>query len=446
MSSIRLRLLKWLIGPILLINLAGASLTYLLAWVPAQLAFDQGLVDSAAGLASLLSSDTRGAAIVLPPQASQLLRANEVDAVYFVVRSAGGVLLAGDPDFPWRAPSTQGALDERMRGEPVRLVLRTARSGGEVVQIGVAKTLRKQTQTRAAIVRALVLLETLLLAALAGLLWFSVTAGLLPLQRMRMDLAQRAAGDLAPIDTEGVPDEVIPVVAGFNDLLGQLQAGAKTQQDFLADMAHQLRTPLAGIKLQLEWLALRHADDPETRHSLQLMLQANERMIRHSNQLLAMARAEPSRFARVRVEPVDLAQLVGEAVQVFVDAAAKKHIDIGFDLAPAPLAGDPGLLRDLIDNLVDNALRYTPPGGRVTVQVAASARGSMLVVEDSGPGIAPRHRGEVFERFVRLDDKTPGSGLGLAIVRDIVAAHGALISIGGEVGKGAVFTVVFPAA
>jgi two-component system sensor histidine kinase TctE len=227
-------------------------------------------------------------------------------------------------------------------------------------------------------------------------------------------------------------------------LLGQLQAGAKAQQDFLADMAHQLRTPLAGIKLQLEWLGARHGADPETVHSLHLMQQSNERMIRHSNQLLALARAEPSRFAKARLELLDLAELVGEAVQVFVDAAARKRIDIGFELAPAPLAGDPALLRDLIDNLVDNAVRYTPSGGCVTVRVASGERGAMLVVEDSGPGIAPRHRAEVFERFARLDEKTPGSGLGLAIVRDIVLAHGALISIGGEPGQGAVFTVVFP--
>ena len=444
MTSIRLRLLKWLIVPLLLINLAGASLIYLLAWVPAQQAFDQSLADAAGALAGLLRKDGAQVAIDLPSQAAQVLRASNADAVYFAVRTPDGRLLAGDPDFPSRDQAVQGVFDERMRGEPVRLVLRQASVGGALVRIGVAKTLRKQAQTRAAIVRALVLLETLLMAALAGMVWFSVTAGLSPLSHMRMTLAKRASGDLAPIDTAGVPDEVAPVVAAFNDLLGQLQAGAKSQQDFLADMAHQLRTPLAGTKLQLEWLAARHVDDPDTLHSVRLMLQANERMIRHSNQLLALARAEPTRFAKPRLEQVDLADLVREAIQVFVDAAAKKHIDIGFDLAPAPLAGDPGLLRDLIDNLVDNAVRYTPAGGSVTVRVASGERAAMLVVEDSGPGIAPHQRTQMFERFVRLDDKTPGSGLGLAIVRDIVLAHGARICVGGEVGQGATFTVVFP--
>jgi two-component system sensor histidine kinase TctE len=447
MNSIRLRLLRWLIVPILLINLAGASLTYMLAWVPAQQAFDQGLVDATLALAARMGVLEGGgpgsAAIGLPTEAEQVLRANEVDAVYFAVRTTGGRLLAGDADFPVRTPAA-GAFDDSMRGEPVRLYLRSVMVGGETVRIGVAKTLRKRAQTRAAIVRALVLLETLLVSALVGMIWFSVSAGLQPLRRVRMTLEQRAIGDVAPIDTAQVPDEVIPVVAGFNELLGQLQSGAKAQQDFLADMAHQLRTPLAGIKLQLEWLGARHASDEDTVHSLRLMLQANERMIRHSNQLLALARAEPSRFVKARLERTDLADLVREAIQVFASAAARKQIDIGFELSPARLAGDPGLLRDLIDNLIDNAVRYTPPGGSVTVRVAAPLGAAMLVVEDSGPGIAPRHRSEVFDRFVRLDDKVPGSGLGLAIVRDIVAAHGAEIGIGGEPGQGAVFTVLFP--
>lgn len=443
MSSIRLRLLIWLIGPILLINLAGASLTYLLAWVPAQQAFDQSLVNAAGALAARLRTETVGAHIDLPPQAEQVLRANDADAVYFAVRTDGGRLLAGDPDFPTRS-TPLGAFDDSMRGEAVRVYLRQAMAGGEPVRIGVARTLRKQAQTRAAIVRALVLFETLLVLALVGVIWFSVNAGLLPLTRMRMTLEQRSIGELAPIAAAGVPLELAPVVAGFNDLLEQLQTGAKTQQDFLADMAHQLRTPLAGIQLQLEWLGARHGADPDTLRSLNLVQLSNQRMIRHSNQLLALARAEPSRFAKARLEPVDLAGLVQQAVQVFVDAAAKKRIDIGFELTPAPVAGDPALLRDLIDNLVDNAVRYTPPGGSVTVRVAAGAGRAMLVVEDTGPGIAPRHRHDVFERFVRLDEQSTGSGLGLAIVHDIVLAHGAAIGIGGEVGQGAVMTVLFP--
>jgi two-component system sensor histidine kinase TctE len=339
MSSIRVRLLKWLVGPILLVNLAGAALATMLAWTPAQLRFDQGLSATA------------------------------------------GALLA---------------------------------------------------------------LEALFTLVLVGLIWFSVTNGLQPLARLSAMLRARDADDLAPVGEHDAPVELAPVVAAFDELLAKLQAGANARHDFLANVAHQLRTPLAGVKLQLEWLAARHADDADSVHSIRLMLLSNERMIRQTNQLLALARAEPSHFEKTRLEPLDLAALVEQSIQHFVDQAVKNGIDLGFELAPVPIAGDPFLLRDLIDNLVDNALRYTPAHGTVTVSCYREGRFGVLAVEDSGPGIAPAERERVFDRFVRLDDKTTGSGLGLAIVRDIAHAHGATVSIDSRAGgAGAVFAVRF---
>ncbi|HBF49251.1 MAG TPA: sensor histidine kinase, partial [Massilia sp.] len=249
-----------------------------------------------------------------------------------------------------------------------------------------------------------------------------------------------------PLDDAGMPRELAPVVDAFNALLGRIEAGARAQDEFRANVAHQLRTPLAGLQLQLEWLAARHATDPDSARSLGLMLQANARMIRQTNQLLSLERAEPNRFARSRLLPVDLAELVAESIQHFVESAAAKDIDLGFELEAAPLQGDRFLLRDLVDNLVDNALRYTPTGGRVTVACGAGGEGgSFLRVEDNGPGIPPHLRTRVFERFVRLDEQTTGSGLGLAIVRDIANLHGADLVLGEpEAGSGAVFTVHFP--
>ncbi len=445
MNSIRLRLLKRLIGPILLLNVAGAGLTYMLAWVPAQLAFDQGLADAAGALSLRLRAGAQGAAIDLPSEAEQILRANDVDAFYFSVRAASGRLLAGDAAFPAQRRGEAGAYDDTINNEAVRVAFRRASAGGEAIQIGVAQTMRKRVQVRSAVVRVLVLLETLVTLALVGMIWFSVSSGLLPLARMRANLNRREAADLAPIDSGEVPYELEPVVGAFNELLAKVQTGATAQHDFLADVAHQLRTPLAGFKLQLEWLAVRHAADPETIHSVHLMLLSNERMIRQSNQLLALARAEPSHFEKTRLEAIDLAHLVEQVVQYFVDEAGKKQIDIGFDLLPTPVAGDGFLLRDLIDNLIDNAVRYTPPHGTVTVRCYPDGEHGVLEIEDSGPGIAPHQRAMVFERFVRLDDKSTGSGLGLAIVRDIALAHGAHVSIGnGEHGKGMLLSVRFP--
>jgi two-component system sensor histidine kinase TctE len=448
MTSIRLRLLKWLIGPILLLNLAGASLAYLLAWIPAQQAFDQAIGDAAAALAARLVPGPDHALLDLPKQAEQLLRTDETDAIYFVVRGPDGVLVAGDADFPALPRVPPGAtFDAAMRGEPVRVAQRSARVGASIVQVAVAKTVRKRQQIRAAIVRAMVPLALLFTLAMVGLAWFSVSRALAPLARMRSDLNGRDGHDLTPVDTD-VPYELAPVVSAFNNLLGKVEAGARAQHDFLADVAHQLRTPLAGVKLQLEWMAARHGAEPESARSIALMRASNERAIRQTNQLLALARAEPSRFERKRLESLDLALLVQESIQHFVEEAAKKRIDLGFELAPAQVAGDGFLLRDLIDNLVDNALRYTPPGGTVTVSCGRDggrAGQGWLVVEDSGPGIPAASRELVFSRFVRLADKTSGSGLGLAIVRDIAAAHGARVAIGEREGGGAVFTVRFPA-
>ena len=445
MNSIRLRLLKWLVGPILVVNLAGAALTYLLAWTPAQLAFDQGLADAAQVLAARVRQGPQGAVLDLPAQAEQVLRADRADATYFAVRKANGTLVAGDSDFPLLAAS--GMQDAVARGEPVRVATASVSAGGETVHVAVAKTLRKRAQIQSATIRAVVLVEGLFTLALVGLVWFSVTSGLLPLARMRASLNARDGADLAPIADEAVPYELTPVVSAFNDLLGKLQAGARAQQDFLANVAHQLRTPLAGMKLQLEWLGQRHAADADSVRSLGLMLQSSERMIRQTNQLLALARAEPSRFEKARLETLDLSRLVAETVQYFVDEAGKKDIDIGFDLEPAEVAGDSFLLRDLVDNLVDNAVRYTPAGGTVTVRcLRGQDGGGVLEIEDSGPGI-PRHlRAQAFQRFVRLDDRIAGSGLGLAIVRDIAQAHGATIEMAdGHAGAGMMLTVRFPA-
>ncbi|MBA5688779.1 sensor histidine kinase [Rugamonas apoptosis] len=459
MPSIRLRLLRWLIGPILLLNLAGGALTYLLAWMPAQIAFDQALSDAAGALGARLAERDGHWQIDLPRQAEQVLRNDQTDAVFFAVRDGVGsgtnagaaALLAGDADFP--APPAahvggggKGALpayDTLMRGEAVRAVALRPASGGPVITV--AKTLRKRGQVRAAIVRVLLLLEAAFTLASVGLIWFSVTNGLAPLNRMRADLNARAGDDLSPIVAERVPFELGPVVLAFNGLLDRVSDGARAQHDFLANVAHQLRTPLAGLKTQLEWLAQRHSA-PDTAQSVRLMLSSTERMIRQTNQLLALARAEPSHFEKTRLEPVALASLVEDAIQHFVEQAALKHIDLGFDLAPTTVQGDRFLLRDLIDNLIDNAVRYTPAQGTVTVSCRPLDGGGMLAVEDSGPGIAPAKRDQVFSRYVRLDDKTHGSGLGLAIVRDIALAHGASITLdAGAQGRGARFEVRFPA-
>ena len=438
MSSIRLRLLKWLVGPILVFNLGAAALTYLLAWTPAQLAFDESLRGAASGLASRVDAEGLDA---LTEQHG--IEDGAGEASWTALHDAAGNLLAGSAELP--PPRRAGLADARLQDEPVRVAVAEVEWEGQGVRVSIARTVRARQQVRSAIVRSLVLLQGVFSLALVGLVWLSVGNGLAPLARLRKRLDARGSADLAPLADAGMPRELVPVVGAFNALLGRIEAGARAQDEFRANVAHQLRTPLAGLQLQLEWLAARHAGDPESARSLALMLQANERMIRQTNQLLSLERAEPNRFARARLLPLDLSQLVAESIQHFVEQAAARDIDLGFELERAPLQGDRFLLRDLIDNLVDNALRYTPVGGRVTVACGPGMAGSFLRVEDNGPGIAPHLRGKVFERFVRLDEQTTGSGLGLAIVRDIANLHGAELNLGEPAtGSGAVFTIQFP--
>ncbi|GAB2843675.1 sensor histidine kinase N-terminal domain-containing protein [Pseudoduganella ginsengisoli] len=449
-GSIRLRLMTCLIGPFVLISLIAGVLTYLLAWLPAQMAYDQNLFDAASALGARLDVKDGAWRMDLPPQAEQVLRSGDIDRVAFAVRD-GSAQVAGDRDFPpLRKPPKVGvpiAYDGVAGGEPVRIAaLRVSRGQREAV-IGVAKTVRMRAQIRQTALRALLALGVVATVGSIGLAWLSVTNGLRPLDRMRSHLNARSRDDLEPIPPEGVPYELEPVVLAFNGLLARVESAAQAQQDFLADAAHQLRTPLAGLQAQLEWLAQRHRD-PETAHTVALMLSATERMARQSKQLLALARAESGHLEKSVLAPMQLDALVGECVQQFVEQAARKHIDLGFELEPAAVLGERFLLRDLIDNLIDNALRYTPEHGMVTVRCRQSPeQGSVLEVEDSGPGIPPPLRSAVFDRHVRLDSKLTGNGLGLAIVRDIAAVHGATVAVGtGAQGVGALFTVRFPAS
>ncbi len=441
MASLRVRLLRWLIVPILLVNVAAGALTYTLAWLPARLAFDQSLLDAGTALAARVEGTAAAPRVDLPAAARRALRGDATDAGFFVVRDAVGRLLAGDADFPTDAADGQ-AFDAILRGEAVRAVLLRADGGATV---GVARTVRKRDQARAAIVRSLMLLEAVITLVSAGLIWYCVTRGLQPLRRLRAALRGRADDDLAPIAADDVPDELEPVVRALNGLLEKAGDDVRARQQFLANVAHQLRTPLAGLHAQLELLD-RRGGDAEGLHAIGLMRASTERMIRQVNQLLALARAEPAQGAR-EMKAVALDALVADTVQHFVEQAARKDIDLGFELAPATVRGDAFLLRDLVDNLVDNAIRYTPAHGRVTVMCRQhDDGGAELTVEDNGPGIPPPRRADVFSRFVRLDEQSAGTGLGLAIVRDIAASHGATVAVdAGPGGQGACFTVRFPA-
>ncbi len=447
--SLRARLLKWLVVPLVALNVLAAGIAYWLAWIPAQSALDHSLADAAWALVPHVQESGDSLELKLSRQAEQVLRVDHFDQVYFVLRDMEGETIAGDADFPeLRMPEQMNvytAWPTRMRGEDVRAITLQTEVDGVPILIGVAETRVKRQQARLRILWSLLAIELLLLVLIPTVIWMVIDKGFSPLQAIRDDLARRRADDLSPLPMKDAPQEIAPFIVGMNDLLRRAQDSARAKQDFLANVAHQLRTPLAGFKAQLEWLQAHHRNDPETAHSTGLMLASTERMARQANQLLALARSEPGGFARQRLDRVALDQLVSESVQQFVQQASKKNIDIGFDLQPATVLGDRFLLRDLIDNLVDNAIRYTPDGGEVTVSCATVEGCGVLKVEDSGPGIPDSEKDKIFTRFYRLDQTQSGSGLGLAIVRDIALDHGAELRLGaGPRGAGTVFTVGFP--
>lgn len=447
--SLRVKLLKWLVVPLVAVNLAGAAAVYWLAWIPAQTAFDQSLADAAWALVPHVQDTGDSVELRLSQQAEQVLRVDHFDQTYLVVRDIDGRTIAGDRDFPsLHVPArdnTWEAYLSEMRGEDVRVISLRTQVGGETVLIGVAETRVKRFQFKLRILLSLVLLELLLVILIPAVIWMALNRGLLPLREMQENLESRKSDDLSALQIANAPVELVPFIRAINDLLSRVQSSARAKQDFLANVAHQLRTPLAGFKAQLEWLQAQNTSHPDISDSVALMMASTERMVRQANQLLVLARSEPGGFERERLERLSLDQLVSESVQHFVEEAQKKSIDIGFHLQPTFVNGDRFLLRDMIDNLIDNAVRYSPQGGAVTVSCAQIEGQGVLKVEDDGPGIPESEKEKIFSRFYRLDKSQPGSGLGLAIVRDIAKDHEAAIETrSGSHGRGTVFIVRFP--
>ena len=255
------------------------------------------------------------------------------------------------------------------------------------------------------------------------LVWFGLTRGVAPLSALQQRLRARRPDDLSPIDPRAAPTEIAPLVGAMNELLDRLSANVAAQRRFVADAAHQLKTPLAGLRTQAE-LALLDAGSGEMQANLRQLVTGSERATRLVNQLLLLARAEHPDPAGLAA--CDLNAIASQQAASWVPQALARHIDLGFEEAPQPalIHGNPILLAELLNNLIDNALRYTPGGGRVTVRVAGDSAQSLIEVEDSGPGIAPAERERVFDRFYRvLGTRAEGSGLGLAIVREIAQKH-----------------------
>jgi len=451
--SLRALLLQLLLPPIAAMLAVGAYAAYRVAADPGAVAYDQSLINTAAALGERIRVQDGRIVFDLPNVAERVVRADRYDEIYYVVRGPAGERIAGDVGVPLPPAGRQDeegitAYDGEFEGKRVRVVSVPVSCGVEICAVSMAETTNKRQRLAREILASSVLPQALLAVLTLGLVWFGVARGLRPLKDLSRDIGARSPHDLRPLDPGRSPAEVRPLVESINHLLGEVTEANRNQQRFLANAAHQLRTPLAGLRAHAE-LALAQPMPEACRAELEQVHGASVRTARLANQLLALARAEAGIGASASAGLADLRQVIEAAADEWVHRALERDIDLGFELESARVRGDAVLLREALANLVHNALEYTPAGGRVTVRVRAraGARETRVEVEDDGPGIPPAERPRVQERFYRAPGTGgSGSGLGLAIVGEIASAHGARVEIGeGEGGRGCRVALVFPA-
>ncbi len=449
-ASIRQRLLLFLVPSLLLLILGAAALTYYVALRVATFAYDRSLLDPALDIAANVTIEAGAPHLALLKQAQEALLYDHEDTLVFQIREPGGALVAGDPSLnspPALAPGGLSFFDSEYRGQRVRVAALRSDSG---LYVQVAETLNKRNRLIWEILAA-GLVPTLLIAlATLALAWTGVARGLAPLAWIRTQLLGRTPSDLRPLAEGTTPTEIAPAIGALNRLFAQLRESNAMQQRFLANAAHQLRTPLAGLQMHLE-LLLRRDLDAEVRSEIEGMHAATVRASHLANQLLALAKAEASVDDVGRLATVDLYAIADHAAQEWVQRAIARDIDLGFVLEHATVSGNPMTLGELLDNLLDNALRYTPRGGSVTVRCGSELGQPYLSVEDNGPGIPESAHGRVFERFYRIQGTLgDGAGLGLAIVKEVALRHRAALRIekpnGTDKERGTRIVIRFPAA
>jgi signal transduction histidine kinase len=430
MTSIRTRLLIALLALVAVASLLAGTLTYRRVLAETSLLFDYQLRQMALSLRSQVSMAPR---LELPPDEA------DADFVIQIWDLYGARMYLSRPGLPLINQTALGYANVRVAGQSWRTYGLKTLDG--VIQIAQPVRVREELARAAAlrVVIPLLLLLPVLGAATVGV----VSSGLRPLQRVAMEVQRRDVHSLAPIAAARLPEEVAPLVLELNRLLMRLSAAFDTQRAFIADAAHELRSPLTAVRLELQLLD--RAPDEAARAQARANLGAAvERAIHLVEQLLTLARNEPRDEAEL--SPTALDGPTAEGIADTHAQAAARRTDLSLEAEPNTLVlADRDALRTLVRNLVDNAVRYTPPGGQVQVRVRNTSDGAVLEVTDSGPGIPARERERAFDRFYRRAGAPEGgSGLGLAIVQAIAERHGARISLNDAPGGGLHVSVTFP--
>lgn len=451
-SSLRQLLTRWVVLPLVMLLAASLAATWLIALDTANDAYDSQLLDPALAIANNVMVQDGTLRFELPPIALEVLRVDAADRLFFEVLASDGSHAVGNGRIrpPAEAPLLHQHFfyDSLVDGRRVRVAALRAGSAEVPILVLVAETYVKRDQLVKDMLIATGIPATLLALAAFLFSWFGIRRVLQPLDNLRDEIASRSPRDLAPVSESSKPGEIRPLVRTLNQLFSRMQAAIDNQQRFIENAAHQLRTPIAGLATHSE-LARRREAPPELRDLLDMIASETRRTSHLINQLLTLARAEPGDLHAIERQPLDLHALASQAAQQWVPRALAQNMDLGFELEHAWTIGDPLLLRELLANLLDNALAYgkrpgqaiaavidqsQPPdesgGGNITVRTRSEADMVVLEVEDDGPGIAQADRAQVLERFYRRPG-TPGdgSGLGLAIVAEIARRHQATLAL-----------------
>ncbi|WP_165488713.1 MULTISPECIES: sensor histidine kinase [Dyella] len=438
--SIRRRLLAYLLAPLTVLLVIGVVIDHRSIVTPIHAAFDRSLVRTATAIAVQIRHEGNGNfSVPLPERPPPPLRAMPDERIFYRVTDTQGNTLAGTAGLPMAAPDEDdfSFRDVTYEGLPLRVVSYRLNVDGHPLVVTSGET----TFRRERIVHQLDLsfglndFVQMLLVFVFALMGIAIATR--PLYRLRDRIVARPARVLDPIDTDDVPNEVLPLVQSINTLLATVRDSALSQQHFLANAAHQLRTPLTGLKAQLE-VMVRETSGTALQPRVEQLHSGIDRLAHTANQLLALARAEPSAHRSSRFHKVDLPRLIGEIINASLDRALSHHIDLGADCQPVQVQGLYWLLHEALNNLIDNAIRHTPAGGQITVSCGTVHGCPFLEVEDTGAGIAPAERDKVKERFYRGQNSSGDScGLGLSIVDEAARAHGATFRIlEGRMGKG----------
>lgn len=452
--SLRAHLTNWLLTPLLVLWLFSSIAGYVATLSYANKPYDMVLLQRAQVVGEELRLDGGKERLDFSPPLPDGKSLAMPDQVFYTVSDRDGKKLAGNANLSRPLSYRGGKVDPQFSngerdGEKTRIVslLFYNPDSKKLYQLHMSETIHQRQALIRGILANIVIPQLLLMMIAVAAVWFALKQGLAPLERLRQEVMRRKRGDLSQLDGGQAPEEVRPLIDAVNDLLARLKLVMQAQQRFVADAAHQLRTPFAGLKTQSE-LALRESDPERKQHALEYVLTSTRHGIRLVNQLLALARNEPGGQSIDSFTSLNLDQLAQECAVNWVQMALEKGIDLGYE-GPSEavvVQGDATSLTEMLNNLIDNAIRYTPAGGHITVSVSAMQRWAQLSVEDNGPGIDPQYRERVFERFYRiLGSGQSGSGLGLSIVAEVAKRHNTEPKLdSGSGGTGTRISIRFP--